>query len=158
MQLFVLNINFWATTIKDTQKQQKIPLNFHRLNEKKLTLTIIFNICLFYKQKKGIIKIFSNISNNKWREDSNIFLKIVDKKSSIRQFESTDGFLGLFDCELCMAGRKGSSTDRPVRVETSWLLMVDCENVGFNPLNVGLSDERVTSDMMLCAKKVLMNQ
>ena len=47
---------------------------------KKLTLTIIFNIFLFYKQKKGIIKIFSNISNNEWREDSNIFLKKMIRK------------------------------------------------------------------------------
>ena len=124
---------------------------------KKLTPTIFFNICLFEKQKKGIIKIFSNISNNEWREDSNIFLKIVHEKSSIEKFNSTVGFLG-FVWESCIAGRKGSSTDRPVRVETSWLLMVDCENVGFNPLNVGFSDERVTSDMMLCAEKILMNQ
>jgi hypothetical protein len=153
----VLNINFWATTIKDTQKKQKIPSNFHRWNEKNLLLLLFSTYVYFTNRKKGIIKIFSNISNNKWREDSNIFLKKIDKKSSIRQFESTDGFLG-FVCESRIAGRKGSSTDRPVRVETSWLLMVDCENVGFNPLNVGLSDERVTSDMMLCAKKNLMNQ
>lgn len=59
----------------------------------------------------------------------------------------------MFDFESSTSGTKGSSTDRPVRVETSWLLIVDCENVGFNPLNVGFSDERVTSDKMLCTEQ-----